>query len=390
MSIDVPGAVPGRHRAGVRRAATTRRGAILVLAAFVVVLLALLGLHPASAAALRVGGSALGALSATAPCAPTSLAVVPSAASAGRASAVVVSDVPAACQGLPANVRLYRADGSAVATTDTTLTLPVASSATVAVPEFAVSDVAGVAMTVGTWGVATRWSAPVSAPSGPVTAGANTVLDALTWPVVQGGGTQLCFEARVTTTSATPVAWSIDMHVDQRPFNGEGRASAYSINRSDLSTFTTASAVGGTLTIIGNPNADQWNTVARIKAGQYVTVDVCDWSAPAPVYDPALTYTVTTAQPTGSVEYACVRSTVSVTGSPQFYAGWRADVDLGPLFAKITADGRAAGSPAVYYDGGTFSIARLSGDVWRVAATGSASYGVRDDVSRSFSVCLGH
>ncbi len=384
----------GRDRAAARAQVSRRSarllGHLLLLAATVSAVLVATGAHPASATGLHVGGAAMSTLSVTAPCAPAVLVVTPSAVSGGTSRGVVVADVPGECRGRPATIRLFGADGTAVAPHDTGVTLPATSTATLTVPEYRVPDVAGVALTVETWAVATRWSPPADAPAAPVTAGADTVIDSLTWPTIQGGGTQLCVEARVTTTSPTPVVWSIDMHVDQRPFNGEARAAAYAINRSDLFEFTAGTAAGGVLTVVGNPAADQWNSVARIRAGQYVTVNLCNWSAPVPAVDPTLSYGLTTEPPTGSADYACVRSTVSVTGTPQFYAGWRADVDLGPLLAKVTANGRPAGAPVVYGDGGSFLIGPVEGARWRVVAAGGASSGVRDDVSRSFTVCVGH
>ncbi len=378
MSAPAHGAVP----------VSSRRRSVVGLGLVTALLAALVAatLSTASAAGLAVRVSGLTSLSMAGRCTTEAVQVTAGATTSGSSTQVTLTGLPAACLGRPATVRLYAPDGTALTTADTAATLPAAgSTATLTVPAYLTSAVGGVALSIGTWGVATTWAAPTVAPTtDPVTAGPDTAVSAQVWPVLATSGTQFCSTTVVTTTSATPVVWRLDLHVTQRPFNGAAAASSYQLNSEVGVQFLSAQAVDGVLSVGGTTTGDGVDH-RRISAGQSLTVKVCNYGAPAPAYDPTLVYTVSAAAPSGSRYYACMTMTVSVTGTGQFYVGWRADVDVAPLRSFIAAAGGSPGDPRV---SGSLTATALGGTVWRVVPTAWDTTAVRDGVSQSFPVCM--
>ncbi|GIG35453.1 hypothetical protein [Cellulomonas pakistanensis] len=356
--------------------AARRPVAALALLLAVAAVLAL-ALQPASAARLPVTGASV-TTAAAGPCAATGLGAAAGAASgAGTATQVVLSGVPAACRGQVATLRLYAGDGTALAPGDTTVTLAAADSTTVTVPAYAAARVAGVAVTVGTWALPATWAAPAGVPTGPVTPGPGTTFGDLTWTWLSSSGTQMCVTVDVSAASGS--AWRVDLHLGQRPFNGLTSGAGFVVSpwwadvRQDR-------PVDGVVSVGARPGFE-------VFASRTATVVVCHYGLPAPAYDPALTYAQASGGVTGSGAWACLTTTVRVTGSPQFYAGWRADVDVAPLVAWFAARGLRADLGTLTAQG-NYALAAQGGTTYRVTPTAWDTWGVRDDAPRTFQLCV--
>lgn len=355
--------------------AARRAAAPAALLVVVVAVLAALALAPASAARLAVRGPSVTTGSA-APCAATAFGAAAGTASAsGTATQVVLSDVPAACRGQVATVRLFAADGTALAGTDVSATLTAASTA-VTVPSYATSRVAGVAVTVGTWSLPVTWTAPAGVPGGPVTPGSGTSFGSLTWSQLASSGTQACVTVDVSGASGT--SWRIDLHLQQRPFNGVTSGAGFSVSPWWAGVLDPA-PVDGVVSVGARPGQASFATASA-------TVTICHYGLPAPTYDPGLTYTQTTGTVTGTGAWACQSTTVAVTGTPQFYAGWRADVDVAPLVAWFAARGMRADLGTLRAQG-NYTLAAQGGTTYRVTPTAWDTWGVRDDTPRTVDLC---
>jgi hypothetical protein len=376
-----PGPAPGltpATRAPRRRAGRLALPAVLL--AVVAALLATLALSPASAARLPVAGPQL--MTGTgAPCTASTLAaaVPASAGASGTATQVVLTGVPAACRGQAATVRLFAADGTALAASDTAVTLAAAEQTTVTVPSYATERVAGVALTVGTWALPASWTTPAGVVTGPVTPGPGTTFTSVTWSQLAASGTQACATVVLTATPGTE--WRVDLHLAQRPFNGVTSGAGFLVLEPWWAGVDSWRPVDGVVSVSARAGS------GTLQPGQQLTVTVCHYALPAPVYDAGLPSTQTTAPVTGSGGYACQSTTVGVSGTPQFYAGWRADVDIAPLVAWFTARGRTPDLRTLTVPG-NHTLAARSGTVWRVTPTAWDTWGVRDDTPRTFEVCL--
>ncbi|WHP19072.1 hypothetical protein [Cellulomonas sp. ES6] len=362
----------------------TRRRAAAVVAA-TAGLLVLLLLTPASAARLLLSSGGL-TTAAAAPCTTAALAAGTGGAS-GTLTTVVLSGVPAACRGQQATLRLHTADGTPLAASDASVTLAAADTTTVTVPAYAASRVAGVALTVGTWGVPVTWAAPQAGPSGPVTPGPGTVFGPLRWTVLPQSGTQACVVVPVSGDAGT--TWRIDLHLDQRPFNGVADGSGFEVHTPYWAKVLDPRPVDGVVQV-GGVASGGMPGAAVLQAGQSFEVEICHYRLPAPAYDPALTYSQTSTAVTGSAYDACFTTTVRVTGTPQFFAGWRADVDLEPLQTFFAASGRSLDTSRIRTSTGELSVAPLGGTVYRVTPRqGWSALGIRDDVPQTFGICAG-
>jgi hypothetical protein len=367
-------AATGRH---ARRRRLPHPGVLLL--AVLAVALGAAGLVPASAARLDVAAHQLTTASAAA-CSSVAVAATSGTVSGGSSTQVVLSNVPAACQGKTATLRLYAADGTALATTDTTTTLATTDTTTVTVPAYTVSGAAGLALTVGTWSLGTTWTVKTGTggSTGPVTPGPGTSFDQVTWTQVSSSGTQACVTVQVSGAAGT--VWRVDIHTDQRPYNGITSGSGFQVHSPWWGQKLTTDPVSGVLSIGGQPGRE------ALTAGEVVTVTVCHYDLPAPAYDASLTYTQTSQAVTGNVGYACMATTVGVSGTAQFYAGWYADVSLQPLIDFLAARGATA-NLATASAPGNYTLVR-TGTTVRITPTGWDTWGVRDDTSQTFQVCL--
>ena len=353
-----------------------RRTLALAALGLVVLAVVVLALRPASAARLPLTGAQIMTARA-APCSAASIGAAAGGTGTGSTQ-VVLTGVPEGCRGRAATVRLFAADGTALAAADTAVTLAATTSTTVTVPAYTPARVGGVAVTVGTWSLPTTWTAPSGSVAGPVTPGAGTAFGPVTWSQVASSGTQACVSVPVSAAPGTP--WRVDLHLDQRPFNGLTSGAGFVVSPW-WARLASTTPVAGVVSVVGGPG---YETLA---AGQSVTVKACHYDLPVPAYDPALAYAQTIGTPTGSGAYACLPVTVGVSGTPQFFAGWRNDVDLAPLVAWMTARGGAPDLRTVSVPGSFAAESRGAGVV-RVTPTGWDTWGVRDDTARAFQVCV--
>jgi len=226
------------------------------------------------------------------------------------------------------------------------------------------------------WQVPAVWSYSAPVAQGPVTPGTNTEIvgGSPDWDII-GRGNQFCFTAVVKGTSATAQPWTLDLHVNERPFNGRTQASSLHLNTWDGFTWVSTTAQNGLLQVKGT------GAKATITSSQQYTIEICDWGAPLPSYDPSLTYTVTTGPITGSPSNACIAVQVTVSGTPDFYAGWRADLDLTALLAYVSTPGATVRAS----DGRTVTF--LSGKTYRISGTSWNHGTIRDDDPQNFEVC---
>ncbi len=352
--------------------ARRRRAVVAVL--LVLGVLATAGI--ASAASLNVRTASLGAFTASHPC-PGTLAAT-TTTTTGTASTVQVT-APAACAS-----RLLRVavdDGSVVR--EGTVTAPASGSVTVTLNgTYTPSTGVVVAGTVDGWSLAATWAYTPPAPptTGPVTAGTSwTTIPSLTWPTLVNGR-QACFAVTVSTSNTGgQEEWALVLDTNQRPFNGA--TTGYQIGGADGGRvrFASTTPTAGRLTIVGIGDD------RKLRSPDSLSFSVCNYGTPAPAYDPALTYTVTQSAP--STDWSpCTTVTVAVTGTPLFYAGWRADVDMAPAIAAIRAAGGVwAGTVSVRT--GDVSAQLLTGTTWRATGTGWNTAGVRDGSPQSFTMC---
>jgi hypothetical protein len=355
------------------RSMSRRIAATAVTALLVVV--AVFGLHTASAAQLTLRGAAHLLTSAT-PCTRAALAATPGTVSAGRSSTVVLSNVPAACSGAALALRLYAADGTPTATADSTGTAAT-GTVTLTVPSYTTGQVGGVALLVNGWSVPVTWTAPLAFDGGPVTPGPGSAFTNLTWSQIASSGTQACFSVQVSGAAGT--TWRVDLHLDQRPFNGVASADGFQVHSPWYGQVLGAPA-NNVLSIGGRAGN------STLAAGQSITVTVCHYNLPAPQYDPALSYSQSSAAVTGDANYACMTTSVAVTGTQQFYAGWRADIDLRPLVDYLRAQGSGTTAPR-FTAPGNYTLVQQSGTVYRVTPTAWDTWGVRDGSPQSVQVC---
>ena len=199
--------------------------------ALVVLLLAALlgtGIVQASAAQLTVRSATLLTVKKT-PCTTATVAVTHGAISTTdqKTSSVVVA-VPASCAGLPVALRLFKAGGVALHAAD--LTVAAASSPTTTITlsttdRYTPSEVVGVALTLGTWGVRTAWTSTA------------VTVPALSCAVVQGNPNSTCVATvtsstewgyptttdflravTISSTSNSPVTWQLTINLSDPGF----------------------------------------------------------------------------------------------------------------------------------------------------------------------------
>jgi hypothetical protein len=170
----------------------TRRGhwpRVAALVAAILVALGITGLAVANASQLTVTSGKI-VLQSAARCTNATIATTGGSAHVGSTfTSVQFSSVAAACAGLAAQVTVYDAAGTAIATGSGTAA---AGSFDVATTSFAYSAVAGVAVLFDTWGVPTTWTVPVVPPF--------VLTDSGYVPLVP---TQYCTLNTITTTTGT-------------------------------------------------------------------------------------------------------------------------------------------------------------------------------------------
>lgn len=121
--------------------------------------------HPGAAAQLSLLQGNITSASVAERCTPA-VTVTNGTAAAGKASTVTVAGLGAACEGRELDLTLFDKNGAAVAAGNTTLAADSSGTATVAVSSYTPADVAGAALTIGTWGIPGIWTyvPPAAAP----------------------------------------------------------------------------------------------------------------------------------------------------------------------------------------------------------------------------------
>lgn len=132
----------------------------------VFVLLLALTLHPAAAAQLPLDPGNLSSASLSDRC-TRAVTAAAGTVSGGQSSEVEVRGLGAACGGRDLALTLFNQAGTAVTSGSVSLAADAGGSATVSVPGYKPADVAGAAVTIGTWGVPADWTytPPVTEPS---------------------------------------------------------------------------------------------------------------------------------------------------------------------------------------------------------------------------------
>ena len=177
------------------------------------------------------------------------------------------------------------------------------------------------AVTAGSWATATA--------SPPVTAG-DGVSITTTW--TQANNTSditVCAQIVVSTTSTTPVPWSVVVHTDVIPWNG--KTSGYRNGNANY-TYAYGTPSADAVTVTGGSGDN--TTVVR---GQDRSVVFCnDHLAPIPP-DQAQGWYTASATPSGTA--GCVTTTVTpksraVVGH-DFYFAWSVPVDMSAAFRQL-------------------------------------------------------
>lgn len=330
---------------------------------------AVLNVHPASLSTFTVGHPCTGTMTATTP------------TTSGTTTAVDLT-APTGCAGLPLAITLTSGaevrHGAAIA--------PASGSVRVTFDEsYTPSTSVAVAATVAHWHLPTTWSytpAVVEPPTaGPVTPGTDwTDIRSLTWPTVNVGQ-QFCFDVTVSTTNRNGQEdWALNLNIAQRPFNGA--VSGYQILGADAGkvAFTSTVPSDGVLKIVGTGSYKKLRS-----SDPALSFSVCHWGTPAPAYDPALSYSVNQGPVVGGPNAACVTTEVRVTGTPVFYAGWRADIDMSAAIALASSPGNTFSGVYAQNDG--FTIEVRPGNVYRVSGAHWGNYGLRDGMTRTVVLC---
>lgn len=191
----------------------------------------------------------------------------------------------------------------------------------------------------GTWGT--------EEPTGPLEPGPDTILSDTVWTITDPNQ-EYCFETTVSTTSTTPVRWSVLAHLDQAPFWGASAWQLFYRTSSQGPIQASATDAGAGLAAVRGPwsAANSWNAQwnnGMITAGTSLRIRMCNAQpAVAPVAD-ASWYSVTTTPGTQwDARRACVN--VTVTGNRDaaaypFFYGWTGTLDLTGVKQFITANG---------------------------------------------------
>lgn len=178
------------------------------------------------AAVLSVDGGWLTALSLTGRCSAATVALTHGTITTGDATDVVLT-IPAGCHGAPGMLHLEGVSGAA----DVAFVLP-ASGATASIPipgGYAAVSVTGVALTLGTWGMATSWTY-TAPPAGAWPTITCTTTDNFARPCTatavprSNPGWLDGYDIDITITDArtghanNPVAWTVVLDFTNAPF----------------------------------------------------------------------------------------------------------------------------------------------------------------------------
>ncbi|WP_028708297.1 hypothetical protein [Propionicicella superfundia] len=141
---------------------------------------------------------------------------------------------------------------------------------------------------------------------------------------------QACVRVGVTTTSDTPIVWSVRLDTSAQPWNGA--TSGYNL---DYGYAFSGGLTGGRyLTIVGR--SDSSPATSTVMAGQTRTFDLCNWSAGTPPIGDATWATVSVSKAT-TVDPGKVCKTITATSLERtpFWFAWTATVATADMFAAM-------------------------------------------------------
>lgn len=308
-----------------------------VLVAATVVLAILLGSASlASAAQLNLLPESLGAFTISDRC-TSAVTVSPTTVTSGSALGVQVAGLTNECAGREIQLTLFGASGAAIVTATTTIAAAGATSADVTTTSFTAADIAGAAVTIGTWGVPATWSyTPATSPtqpSGPITAGNDDTFVDVTWELKSNNPVQVCFTLVVSSTPDE--AWAVDVDLGASPFNGVTSGfSAQSFDPALVSMDYTSRPGHLVLTGLMKNAQNDWRI---IDAGKSLSFQYCNHSLPNPPNTPSAYSVTPPSKGTWTDSEACIVRTVQGNGSSMFYFGWEFDVDMSEAIAKTSA-----------------------------------------------------
>ena len=128
------------------------------LLAVALALAGLLGLPLTNAAALTVKAHSLKSFAGSAACTTTALTVSSTNVISNRTSTLLISNVPAACRNVAMQLTAYGASGVVRAKATTTTTGSGATTTVTLSAAVLLTQVSGIALTVGTRGIPTTWA----------------------------------------------------------------------------------------------------------------------------------------------------------------------------------------------------------------------------------------
>ncbi|BDV32067.1 hypothetical protein [Microbacterium terricola] len=160
----------------------------------------------------------------------------------------------------------------------------------------------------------------------------STVIGQASWTMPATNTSGYCAALTITTTSPTPIPWSMIIHLDEAPYWGAaGMIWGQDVEVTPVSGDPTRAVVTGRY---------PYETIA---AGTVLTTSICNANAVAPPVGDPDWYTVTTAvKGTWTATRACIDITVTgrrdLAEYPYFF-GWTTTVDLSAAKAAMTAAG---------------------------------------------------
>lgn len=243
--------------------------------AAVCVLLAVVGvgLSVAQAAVVPLRAGSLTAFVASDRCTAATLDVRPGTVSpSGTSSQVVLTALPAACLGRPFVLRVH-GPRAALGAADTAGVLPASgTTATVAVPPYEVRAVAGVALTVSTWGTRTAWSASSPGLTCRVPGDPAAVCSAVVVSADKDQPDLYRRRVEITSPSPVPVPWEITFDLSstaQFPF----LAAAFHDVQGGLVLVSTSgcAATPRTVTVRGTA---AWGSYGTVESGRTERLEV--------------------------------------------------------------------------------------------------------------------
>ncbi len=137
--------------------------------------------------------------------------------------------------------------------------------------------------------------------------------------------TAACVQMTVTTTSTTPITWSLLVDTSAMPWNGT--TTGYTINNPNR--------LGSTLTLGRYLVVTGGTTNATVVSGQNRTVKVCNYQTGTPPVGDSSWYTVKVSAPALNGNQVCRTVTATATGTTAFWFRWSTSVDTTSMFTTL-------------------------------------------------------